>query len=86
MDCTVLGSGIHGADKAALKRFSSATGCRLLDKWSTGVTHVVCLVDENRRAKRTVKYMLGLAAGCHVVAAEWMEACLTAGAPVPEDK
>jgi hypothetical protein len=54
------------------------------EDWEEGITHVVCAVDENKLAKRTFKYLLGLLGGAHVVTSAWVTACLTAGAPVNE--
>jgi hypothetical protein len=48
------------------------------------VTHVIARLDASRRAPRTIKYMCALLAGQWVVSASWAEACLAAGAPVPE--
>lgn len=80
----VLGSGIHGEAKAALRRFAAATGCRLAESWAPGATHVVCALDGTGRAKRTVKYLAGIAAGAAVVDSRWMADCLKAGRPVAE--
>jgi len=81
-----VGSGIHGDAKAELASFAATTGGRLAAEWAPCVTHVVCGVDANGRAKRTAKYLLGLAAGARVVAADWMPACLAAGVPLPEER
>ncbi len=62
--------------------FIVSTGARVAEAWpSQAVTHVVCKVDENRRARRTLKYMRGVASRAWVVDADWVRACLAAGEP-----
>jgi hypothetical protein len=44
-----------------------------VDRWSHHVTHVVCRVDEQGAAKRTMRYLQGCAAGAWVVGAAWLQ-------------
>ena len=47
-----------------LKKLAQVSGAKVWNeaKWpSAHVTHVVCHVNENRRAKRTIKYLMGIA-------------------------
>ncbi|KAG1665428.1 hypothetical protein FOA52_005770 [Chlamydomonas sp. UWO 241] len=84
---TLVGSGLDDADKAVLRKLCAASGARLLDKWppgARGVTHVVCRTDENHKARRTIKYLMGLAAGAWVVDVAWASACVAAGGHADE--
>lgn len=38
----LLGSGLGSVGKHTLRALASAAGCRVVDKWSSDVTHVVC--------------------------------------------
>ncbi|GAX82755.1 hypothetical protein CEUSTIGMA_g10181.t1 [Chlamydomonas eustigma] len=91
----IIGSGLEDIDKALIKRLAQLSGSKVIDKWpsssnfvvagggrggmDSNVTHVVCKTDENRCAKRTMKYLMGLALGCWIVDVSWVSACLDAG-------
>jgi hypothetical protein len=45
---------------------------------------VVAALNEQGRARRTIKYLSGLLAGAWVVGSTWAAASLAAGAPAPE--
>ena len=80
----ITSSGMEGADKEALKQLAAVAGCTYTKEWSSDVTHVVALVDAQRRAPRTVKLMCGVLTGTWVVSPSWVAACLAAGGPVEE--
>ena len=77
-------SSLEEANKEALKQLAHVAGCTYSKQWSSDVTHVVALVDDQRRAPRTVKLMCGVLTGTWVVTPSWVAACLAAGAPVDE--
>eukprot|EP00873_Tetraselmis_striata_P045838 jgi/Tetstr1/466102/TSEL_000930.t1 len=81
----LLSSGLEDdMDRENLHALAAASGAQVVGSWGGSVTHVVCHVGEDGRAKRTAKYMHGILEGAWVVSAKWMTACLLAGGPVPE--
>jgi len=78
------GSGLSEDQKAAMRRLAAAAGARIVDHWQPSVTHVICTLSADGRARRTVKYLAGLLIGAWVVGADWVGACLEEGAPVDE--
>jgi hypothetical protein len=48
---------VHPAQDAQACVLSCPAGGRVIDAWAPVVTHVVCAVNENREARRTLKYM-----------------------------
>ncbi|KAL6755400.1 BRCT domain-containing protein [Haematococcus lacustris] len=83
-DWLLMGSGLDDAGKAGLKRLAAVAGARLVESWCHGVTHVVCRTDAGQRARRTMKYLMGVAHGCWVVDCAWVAACLSLGGAAPE--
>ncbi|KAJ9512648.1 hypothetical protein QJQ45_018844 [Haematococcus lacustris] len=83
-DWLLMGSGLDDAGKAGLKRLAAVAGARLVESWCHGVTHVVCRTDAEQRARRTMKYLMGVAHGCWVVDCAWVAACLSLGGAAPE--
>ena len=47
----LLASGLQGPGRAALHSFTAASGARLVSSWQPGVTHIICGLDDQKRAK-----------------------------------
>lgn len=47
-------------DRENLHALAAASGAQVVGSWGGSVTHVVCHVGEDGRAKRTAKYMHGI--------------------------
>ncbi|KAG2434955.1 hypothetical protein HYH02_012151 [Chlamydomonas schloesseri] len=82
----LLGSGLEEGPggKGMVRKLAAAAGAKVVDAVGPTVTHVLCGTDGSRRARRTFKYLMGVANGCWVLDVGWAAACLSAGAPVPE--
>ncbi|PVZ98359.1 hypothetical protein BB558_005627 [Smittium angustum] len=52
----------------------------------TKVTHVITGINENNLATRTIKYMVGILFGAHIVTIEWMKQSCKKGCLVDESK
>ncbi|KAK9835892.1 hypothetical protein WJX74_010361 [Apatococcus lobatus] len=81
----LLGSGISAAERKLLEQLRDASSASLVSEWTSSVTHVVCGTSDNSRAKRTMKYLLGIASGKWVLGWAWLEACLEQGRAVAEE-
>lgn len=85
MSWVLLGSGLDSAAKARLRQLAAASGASVAEKWAPRITHVVCGGDD-RTAKRTFKYLMGVLAGRCMVSESWVDACLAAGQGVHESE
>ena len=47
----LMGSGLDGAERAALNALAAASGGRVVSQWQPGVSHVVCGLDTEQRAR-----------------------------------
>lgn len=56
--------------KKLLKLAARKLGARVAKKLSPQVTHVITNVDENRIARRTIKYASGIVCGCWIIGFE----------------
>ncbi|CAL8465588.1 g5124 [Coccomyxa elongata] len=81
----LLASGLEGPGREALRSFAAASGARLASSWQLGITHIICGLDNQKRAKRTFKYMMGILHGAWIVGESWVTACAAAGCPVLEE-
>ncbi|GIM06864.1 hypothetical protein Vretimale_11109, partial [Volvox reticuliferus] len=83
----LLGSALDDgpAGKGLLKRLAAASGGRVVEQYQPAVTHVLCGTDAARRARRTFKYLMGVAHGAWVLDVGWAAACLSAGHALPEE-
>eukprot|EP00198_Chlamydomonas_reinhardtii_P010770 XP_001700107.1 predicted protein [Chlamydomonas reinhardtii] len=82
----LLGSGLEEgpSGKGMVRKLAAAAGAKVVDAVGPAVTHVLCGTDSSRRARRTFKYLMGVANGCWVLDVGWAAACLSAGAHVLE--
>eukprot|EP00798_Chlamydomonas_sp_ICE-L_P023187 gene23187-30399_t len=69
----LIGSALDDGDKDLLRALARKSGAKYVDKFpavrsciASRVTHVVCRTDENRFARRTMKYLMGIAMVCGV--------------------
>ena len=46
---------------------------RVAEEVTSGVTHLVCAVDENKLCRRTIKFLRAMALGVIIVSVEWLE-------------
>jgi hypothetical protein len=46
-----MGSGLEAADRAALDALAHTSGARVVTQWEPRVTHVVCGLDPEQRAR-----------------------------------
>ncbi|GLI60198.1 hypothetical protein VaNZ11_002268, partial [Volvox africanus] len=83
----LLGSALDDgpSGKGLLRRLAAASGGRVVEQYQPAVTHVLCGTDAARRARRTFKYLMGVAHGAWVLDVGWAAACLSAGQPVTEE-
>ncbi|GIL44313.1 hypothetical protein Vafri_1817, partial [Volvox africanus] len=83
----LLGSALDDGPtgKGLLRRLAAASGGRVVEQYQPAVTHVLCGTDAARRARRTFKYLMGVAHGAWVLDVGWAAACLSAGHPMPEE-
>lgn len=66
----VMATGLDDDELSILRRLC---GGRLRDAWGPRATHVVCGCDHRGVARRTLKYLMGVASGAFVVTRQWME-------------
>lgn len=63
----ILGTGLKSKMLEGIRVLETKLGGKLMNEFSSEVTHVVAIPDKSNRIKRTIKYMLGVLAGCWVV-------------------
>ena len=89
VEIVILPTQLHDADLTRLHRLLHlAPAARLVSSWSGDVTHVITPTTINsggRMEKRTMKYLLGIAAGKPVLCIDWLNASLDSGTLVAVD-
>ena len=89
----LLGSGLDAAGKEQLRAVATAAGATIANTWSPRVTHVICGSTtpssstssiEEKSARRTFKYLMGVLHGQWVLTQQWAAACLSSNTAVGE--
>lgn len=81
----ICGSALSDQDKEILNQFEYHSGVTTTNNWSSNVTHVLANTNEHGACGRTRKVLLAILAGKWVVNVNWLNACLEAKKPVPEE-
>ena len=70
-------SNLIPSERKTVPEFISSLNCKgLVGKMDDSVTHVIVTTEESFEAKRTLKYLKGVACGLMIVSHLWSEACL----------
>ena len=80
----LITSRIRKEDLNSVAEFAETFDTPIVSQFVEGVTHVVAS-EEGRIAKRTLKLLRGMLAGCWIVSSRWLDACRQAGRIVNEE-
>ncbi|KAK9789407.1 hypothetical protein WJX73_007872 [Symbiochloris irregularis] len=79
------GSCLEPGEEELMKEVAAASSSRVAKQWEDEVTHVICHLDSNQAAKRTLKLLTGVVHGIWVVGVAWLQQCQDLAGPVAED-
>ncbi|KAL9653085.1 hypothetical protein ABK040_006304 [Willaertia magna] len=67
---------VEGPQKKKMERAAKIIGATIESDFNENVTHLITLLDDNRYARRTLKYCIGIVCGAWIVGMEWIEEIL----------
>ncbi|XP_078432799.1 breast cancer susceptibility1 isoform X2 [Wolffia australiana] len=78
-------SSLSPEEKEKVSELAKLAGAAMTKNWTPAVTHVIASADVHGACKRTLKFLMAVAAGKWVVNVAWANACLAKNAPVDEE-
>ncbi|KAF0977008.1 hypothetical protein FDP41_003661 [Naegleria fowleri] len=81
----LCGTNLTTDAKEKLEKAAKYLGGEVRNEFTDEVTHLVSLLDENRLARRTIKYCVAVVSGVWIVGTEWLDAVLKAKCHVNEE-
>ncbi|KAG2387168.1 hypothetical protein C9374_001500 [Naegleria lovaniensis] len=81
----LCGTNLSTEAKEKLEKAAKYLGGDVRSEFTDEVTHLISPLDENRLARRTIKYCVGVVSGVWIVGTEWLDAVLKAKCHVSEE-
>ena len=81
----ICGTNLDSTQKKLLDEACKYLGAKVVSDMSADVTHLVASIDEERLARRTIKYCIGVVRGLWIVGPEWLSAVISNKGHVDEE-